>query len=193
MVADSIIQVCIFHVIFFHVVVHVFFQKVSQIPHIKIYFISVKSACLSTLPVGLSACLISAHMVSSWHKHVTCNESFLQLLCFIHTAKTMGKLSSLNFASVKDRVLLEELIITQLAKKLHVFSRIWRFLTVNTRSGHSILYWARLIHFTFSRLNYLKSFSVLPSRLCLPLQRDLMNVPMILWSMKFLSVVPECW
>ena len=125
-----------FYVTFFHVVVHVFFEKFSQIPNNKMFFISVKSVCLLTLAVRLSACLISAHMASSWHEHVIRNELFLQLLCFMHTAKTMGKLSSLNFASVKDRVLFEELIVTQLAKKLHVFPRIWRFLTVNTRSGH---------------------------------------------------------
>jgi hypothetical protein len=89
---------CIFYVTFFSVVVQVFFKKISQIPTNKMYFFCVKSVCLSTLAIRLSACLISAHMASSWHEHVTRNESFLQLLCFMHTAKTMGKLSSLNFA-----------------------------------------------------------------------------------------------
>jgi hypothetical protein len=139
MVADSIVQVCIFYVTFSHVVVQVLFKKVSEIPTKKRHFISVKSVCLSTSAVRLSACLISAHMASSWHEHVTRYESFLQLLCFMHTAKTMGKLSS-NFASIKNRVMLEELIVTWLAKKLHVFPRIWRFPIVTTGAGHHNLY-----------------------------------------------------
>ena len=91
MVADSVLQSVFFYVTFFHVVLHVFFEKVSQIATNKMYVFCVKSVCLSTLAIRLSACLISAHVASSWHEHVTRNESFLQLLYFMHTAKTMGK------------------------------------------------------------------------------------------------------
>lgn len=61
-----------------------------------------KSVCLSTLAVRLLACLICNHMASSWPEHVT----RIQLLCFMHTAKAMGKLSSLKsvFPNLLHRV-----------------------------------------------------------------------------------------
>jgi len=94
--------------------------------------------------------------------------------------------------TISSRVLLENMIITQLIKRFPAIYGSWKFITKFTWGHNWILFWTRRINSTLSHHIFLRSISILSSHLWVGLPHALFPLPFLTMMLYTLLISPVC-